>query len=127
MSFNLHRVAAGVVSAVNPMQTIQISVSAGYTTNADGVRVPAYELPFQASAQVQALNAKALQRKDGLNISGAEKQLYISGSLKGIARITQQGGDLIAFADGTTWLTTTVLERWPLWCKVAITLQNDKN
>jgi len=36
-----------------------------------------------------------------------------------------KGGDLLDFG-GQTWLVTAVLETWPDWCKVGVTLQLDE-
>lgn len=52
--------------------------------------------------------------------------MYISGMLNGVQRLTQVGGDLITLVDGTLWLTTAVMEQWPDWVRVSVTLQTKK-
>lgn len=44
---NLHQVAGPIVAAVNPPQVVNVQVSVGSTTAADGTRKPAYETPGQ--------------------------------------------------------------------------------
>jgi hypothetical protein len=42
-------------------------------------------------------------------------------------RVTNQGGDLITFPDGSVWLVVMILEAFSQtagWTKAAITLQN---
>jgi hypothetical protein len=121
---NLHKVAVGVITAVNPNLPITITPSAGYTTNSSGKRIPQYGAPIVgASAQVQDLTGSDLRTLDRLNISGYNRGIYINGSIDAINRLAQHGGDLIMLPDGTQYLTTHVLERWPDWCRVSATLQ----
>lgn len=120
---NLHAIVSGAIGAVNPSQPITIQSSTGYTTNPDGRRVPSYAAPVTVSAQVQDLTSRDLRQLDGLNIQGSQKTIYCNGSIKGIVRLTQNGGDLVTLVDGTLWLTTVVLEEWADWCKIAITQQ----
>ncbi|HEY6030507.1 MAG TPA: hypothetical protein VIU44_08090 [Gaiellaceae bacterium] len=75
-------------------------------------------------AQVQDLSQRDLLQLNGLNVQGSQKTVYVGGMLSGVVRPTQKGGDLITLDDGT-WLTTAVLEQWPDWCRVAVTLQMD--
>lgn len=122
---NLHGIVSGAIATVNPFVPISIQLSTGQTTNADGSRTPSYADPIIASAQVQELTSRDLSQLQGLNLQMSQKAIYISGTLNGVVRVTREGGDLITFEDGTVWLTTTVLEQWPDWVKVSVTLQND--
>lgn len=127
---NLHGIVSGVIGAVNPLVTATIMRSTGYTTSADGDRVPTYDTIANVSLQVQALTYSDLQQLDGLNIQGTRRAIYLSGEIEGVVRVKQEGGDLVVFPNGTlpegnTWLCAHVLEAWPQWRKVAITLQND--
>lgn len=121
---NLHGIASNKIAVVNPMTNVQVQLSTGYATNADGSRVPAYAAPIVVSAQVQELTVRDLRQLDALNIAGSSRSIYFPGTVTGVVRFSQQGGDVITLPDGTVWLTTSVLEQWPTWSKVAVTLQN---
>jgi len=125
---NLHGIVSGAISAVNPFVAATVQRSTGYTTNSDGSRVPTYTT-FQISAQVQSLSYTDLIKLDALNVTGKRRKIYLSGDVEGIIRADQRGGDLIVFPtgtlpEGTTWLAAYVLENWPDWVSVAITLQD---
>lgn len=121
---NLHKVASNVINAVNPNQLIQVNSSNGYTTNAAGKQVPSYLPPVYAYGQVQELTGRDLRQLDMLNIQGSSRKIYITGSIDAITRINKTGGDLIVLRDNSVWLTTHVLEMWPSWCVVSVTLQD---
>ena len=120
---NLHGLVAGYVGSVNPPQLVYISASDGYTTHADGKRVPSYGAPVPVMAQVQGLTEANVFQVQGLNIAAEARTVYLPGSWNGVVRADQKGGDLITLADGTHWLVMAVLEAFPYWCKVAITRQ----
>lgn len=124
---NLHGIAAGAIGAVNPMVPGTIQVSSGYTTSDDGSRVPTYTTVEDVPMQVQALTFRDLQQTDSLNLQGTRRAIYIDGRVDGLVRPDNKGGDIITLTDGPnagTWLVAMVLEQWPDWCKVAVTLQN---
>lgn len=127
---NLHAIAGPIVGAVNPSVQITVKVSAGYTTQSDGTRVPSYTLYSNVSAQVQSLTFRDLQQIDGLNLQGTRRAIYLNGDIEGIVRASNRGGDLIVMPDGTVWLVAMVLESWgapgstDAWCKVVATLQD---
>jgi hypothetical protein len=124
---NLHQIVSGAVSAVNPFITVTIQASAGYTTNADGSRSPAYAAPVSIQAQRQALQYNDLVQLDGLNITGTRCKLYLNGNWNGVVRPDQKGGDLITMPDGSVWLVAFVAENWSDvdgWASVVCTLQN---
>jgi hypothetical protein len=125
---NLHGVASAAIGSVNPFVAATVQISTGYTTNADGSRVPVYG-EITIDAQVQALTYNDLVHLDGLNIQGVRRAIYTNGYVAGIVRVDSKGGDIITFPNGTlpegnTWLCAFVLEQWPDWCKIAVTLQN---
>ena len=125
---NLHSIASQYVSAVNPWMTLQIQVSTGYTTGADGTRVPTYAPSVPVQAQVQTLQYNDIKQLDGLNLQGNRLALYMTGDWNGIVRSKQKGGDLITFPDGSVWLAAVVLEGWSAtanWTKLAATTQNN--
>lgn len=128
---NLHAIAGPVVAVVNPFIPVTIKVSTGSTRNPDGSRTPTYA-STTASAQVQALQFRDIAQLQGLNLQGTRRKIYLSGDFEGLVRSQNKGGDLIIFPnDGSqwansVWLVAMVLETWPDWCSVAVTLQVDK-
>lgn len=119
---NLNMIASRVVRAVNPSQRATLLPSTGYTTNADGSRTPAYGAALSGPVQVQALTGKDIEHLAGLNIQGVQRAVYLSGDWEGVVRPIGAGGDLLKF-EGRTWLVEAVLEHWPEWSKLAVTLQ----
>ena len=123
---NLHAIAGPIIAIVNPWVTAMISVSTGYTTNADGSRTPGYETAVPVDVQKQPLTYNDLMQVDGLNIQGEKCAFYISGSYNGIVRQDGLGGDLITLPNGTQWLVVLPLENWSDvngWVKVAAVRQ----
>ncbi|WP_454813770.1 hypothetical protein [Labrys neptuniae] len=113
---------------MNPFVAATVRRSSGYTVQPDGNRVPTYT-EYPARVQVQALTYTDITRLDSQNIQGVRRAIYLNGAVMGIVRVAEKGGDLIVFPAGTLpegdiWLAAHVLEAWPDWCKVAITLQN---
>lgn len=126
---NLHGIVSGAIATVNPFVDAVVKRSTGYTTNPDYSRTPTYaDMPIKA--QVQAMSADDLRQMDDLNIQGIHRKIFTNGVVAGAIRIGSKGGDLVTFApstlpEGNVWLCTHVLEQWPDWCSIAITLQND--
>jgi len=61
---------------------------------------------------------------DGLNIQGTVRAIYLRGTLAGVVRPNQTGGDIVKRKnDAESWLVVKVLESWPDWTKAAIVLQ----
>jgi len=121
---NLHGIARGAISAVNPFVRAQVQVSTGYTTAPGAKRTPQYAPGVMVRVQVQALTFRDIQQIDGLNLQGTRRAIYIDGNIDGLVRPLNKGGDLITLDDGSVWLVAMVLEAWPDWCKVAVTLQD---
>ena len=124
---NLHNLASGLITSVNPNITVTIKVSSGYTTNADGSRTPAYATQVTAQSQVQPLTSNEVIQVSGLNLQGENRAFYLTGSFEDLSRVTQQGGDLITLPDGSVWLTVQTLENWILsngWLKIVAVQQN---
>lgn len=120
---NLHLIAAGAVSAVNPFISITVQRSDGFTVDADYNQVPKY-VQVPTTGQVQMLSGKDLRQLEGLNIQGVDQAVYLNGNFEGVFRVLGKGGDLLQF-NGFTYLVLAVLERWPDWCKVAVVMQMD--
>lgn len=112
---------------MNPRIPVCVRVSTGNVTNADGTVTPTYADPVTVLAQVQPLTFRDIQQLDGLTLQGTRKAIYLNGQIDGLVRVSNQGGDLINFPDGTVWLVAIVLEGFSLtagWTKCAIVLQD---
>ena len=126
---DLRGLANGVTTTVNPNQTVTVLRSTGFTTGAGAKQVPSYAAPVSGPAQIQALDADDIKQIDGLNIQGTIRAIYLRGTLAGVVRPNQTGGDLVTIAAPApvalrgTWLVVKVLESWPDWTKAAIVLQ----
>jgi hypothetical protein len=122
---NLHGIVAGAIGAVNPLVEITVRVNLGYVTGPDGTQAPSYGPQTTVVAQIQPLTGGELRHMDSLNLQGDFQAIYINGHIAGLIRPDNKGGDLITLKDGRNYLVSTVLEDWPDWCKVAVTLQNN--
>jgi hypothetical protein len=120
---NLHGIATGVISAVNPQSMFTIQRSAGYATQPGGQRVPAYE-SVQRVGQMQAMSGKDLRQVEALNLNGTLRAIYFYGEVDAIVRSARKGGDKIIDDCGRVWLVAQVLEQWKNWCKIVVVLQN---
>ena len=126
---DLRGIANTVTSTVNPNETVTVLRSTGFTTGAGAKQVPSYAAPVSGPAQIQALDADDIKQLDGLNIQGTIRAIYLRGTLAGVVRPNQTGGDLVTIAAPApvalrgTWLVVKVLESWPDWTKAAIVLQ----
>jgi hypothetical protein len=124
---NLHGIVAPIVAAINPWVTASVQKSQGYTTEADGDRIPTYSDPVDVQAQKQPLGYRDLIQVDGLNLNGEKCALYITGDYQAVVRSSQEGGDLFTLPDGSVWLVVMQLENWHMtsgWVKVAAVKQN---
>lgn len=124
---NLHNIVSGAVGQVNPPINATLQASTGYTTTADGTRIPTYAEPTNINVQMQALQYNDIQQISSLNIQGLRQAMYINGDWLGLIRADNKGGDIITLPDGSVWIVAMVLERWSVtagWCKVCVTLQD---
>jgi hypothetical protein len=122
---NLHQRVSGIIARVNPMLTITVRRSTGFTKNADYTRVPTTTTETMLG-QVQALTSAELAQVDGLNLQGEKLALYVNGNLAGVSRPDNTGGDLVTLPDGSAWLVLQQIEnfnRTAGWTKVAIVRQ----
>jgi len=122
---NLHGITSPAVGVVNPHVLVTLRVSTGYTTDDTGRQTPTYAADVTVMAQVQSLSARDLRQLESLNLQNIQNTIYLSGQVSGIVRASGKGGDLIVMGDGTVYLVVAVLEQWPDWVKVAVTLQNN--
>ena len=123
---NLHGVVSGAIRAVNPHVYAVIRVSMGFNADANGKTMPLYKTDGNVKAQVQALSYRDLQQIAGLNLNGVRRAIYLYGEFDGVVRSVVKGGDIVILPGGSSWLIAQVLEQWPQWCKVAVTLQNEQ-
>ncbi len=124
---NLHGIVRGVISAVNPDQTIALLRSTGYTTDAASKQIPTFAT-LTGPAQVQASSGKDIERMNNLNIQGIFRTVYLYGNWVGIVRADSKGGDILKFpqvpgAVVQDWKIVNVKETWPDWCSVIVCLQ----
>ena len=125
---NLRELARGAITTVNPDYEAELMHSTGYTTDAAGKQTPTYDtvtLPIQ----IQALSS-SLQKINNLNQQGISRSVFLNGFWAGVIRDNKQGGDLFKFPEYPggeikTWLVTSVVEAWPDWCHVTVTMQVD--
>lgn len=120
---NLHSVVSGAIGSVNPFIPIEVQQSTGYTTDANYNQIPTYAT-IQTTGQVQPLSASDVRKLEGMNIQNVTQAVYLNGNFEGVFRVLGKGGDLLVF-NGYTYLVNAVLERWPDWCKVGVTMQMD--
>lgn len=124
---NLHAIVSPAIALINPFQTVTIRAATGYATNADGTRTPSYAAPVTVQAQKQDLSQKDIEHMSALNIQGQLSKFYMNGTLAGLVRVDQKGGDLITDATGRVWLVVSVPEDWSDnsgWVAVIAALQN---
>ncbi len=127
---NLSAIVSGVISAVNPPVMCQLQMSTGYNIAPDGTQTPNYATFAPVPVQIQSLGYTDLMKLGGLNIEGTRRKAYMNGNIEGADRSAIKGGDLLImpstpdFPGPTTWLVAQVLEHWPGWTALAITLQN---
>jgi hypothetical protein len=121
---NLHGIVTGYVNAVNLAVPCTMQMSTGYTIAGDGSQVPTYATYTDVPCQIQAASYGDIQKTSGLNIQGTRRSVYLNGDWQGLNRSAIKGGDILTMPDNTVWLVAMVLEHWPDWTKIAITLQN---
>lgn len=120
---NLHAFVSPLIGVINPMIPITVQQSTGYAVDANYNQVPSYTA-LNATGQVQPLSASDTRKLEGMNIQGVTQSVYLNGNFEGVFRVLGKGGDLLVF-NGYTYLVNAVLERWPDWCKVGVTMQLD--
>jgi len=124
---NLHGIASGAISSVNPMIDATLQKSVGYTEEEDGSQTPVYT-SASGKVQVQALSGKDLAQVNNLNIQGVLRTVYAYGNMAGLVRAESRGGDIFQFPEYSggpvrNWLVVMVKESWPDWCSVVVCLQ----
>lgn len=129
---DIRTIANQVSNTINPNIIVSVQTSNGFTIGAAGRQQPQYNPAVIGPAQIQALDNVDLKKIEGMNISGSVRALYMKGNLAGVIRADSKGGDLVIIAPARgvpalfvgQWLTSKVLESWPLWTKVVIVKQS---
>ena len=107
---NLHGIASGIISAVNPKQTIQLLNGISATPgDVYAESTPTYNDPVDVVAQVQPIRSERLRHIRNFNESSIYKAFFISGFMDGLNRVTGAIGDLIVW-DSKVWLVVDVPE-----------------
>jgi hypothetical protein len=125
---NLHGIASGIISAINPPTEALLQASSGSTTLPSGKRQPTYEAIDFVTVQVQPMTTSDIMKVDGLNLQSKARKFWMTGSMEAIVRVNKLGGDIITVTDGVwkgVWLINVVIEQWPEWVSVIATLQNE--
>lgn len=122
---NLHGIVRGAIQSVNPDIPVVVRRSVGATQDASGRSIPGYAAPVQVMGQKQELTGKDIFRLQGQNVQGVDCKMYLNGNIEGLIRADGRGGDLLEF-EGRVYLVKSVLERWPDWCSLALTMQLDQ-
>ncbi len=119
---NLHGIASTAISGVNPFILAQIKHSSGtYVTGADGKRTPNY-VSGNVMVQMQPITTGDVKHLAALNIQGVHAAIYVNGNYNAVVRSQGFGGDIVTIGV-LTYLVVAVLESWPDWSKLALTLQ----
>ena len=123
---NLHGIAAAAIGAINPFIPVSIRVSAGATEDDSGRPIKAYAAPLAAMGQKQPVSGREIERFNQQGIQGVACKMYLNGNYEGMFRVLGKGGDMIDIpGEGQTYFVASVMERWPDWCCVALTMQNN--
>ena len=126
---NLRSIANKLTRTVNPNQSVSWLRSTGYSTDSAGKRTPSYTTTT-IQAQVQGISNNELKQLQFLNIQADARKVFAYDALDGVTRIDGHGGDILQFPSRSggpvrNWLVTTVLESWPDYSLVLVTLQQD--
>ncbi|OOF43036.1 hypothetical protein BKK51_12195 [Rodentibacter trehalosifermentans] len=125
---NLRHIANSAITAVNPNIPAILQVNQGHVTDDTGRRVSNYE-SYNVSIQAQSLSTQDLSLFDSLAQQGQLLNVYISGQIHALRRITGQGADKLVFKafgenESSEWLIKSVSESFPNWCKVVVWRQS---
>ncbi|TCJ96147.1 hypothetical protein EV694_1699 [Volucribacter psittacicida] len=125
---DLHHIANQAITAVNPNISAKLKLNIGYKTDDTGKRVSAYE-EHKVMIQAQSLSSFDLQLFDSLAQQGQLLNVYVSGQIHVLRRISNKGADKLIFKafgenEPSEWLIKSVSESFPNWCKVVVCRQS---
>lgn len=119
---NLHQLVRGAIGSINPDIPVTIKQSTGATGEDDTGRVTPIYATLTATGQKQPLTGRDIERFQQQGIQGVTCKMHLNGNYEGMFRVLGKGGDLLLFG-GQTYAVASVMERWPDWCCVALTMQ----
>lgn len=123
---NLHGIVSAAIGTVNPHIPISIRKSTGATESESGRSIPSYAPGIAAKGQKQPVSGRDIERLQQQGIQGVTCKMYLNGNYEGLFRVLGQGGDLIDIpGEGQTYSVANVMERWPDWCCLALTMMNN--
>lgn len=118
----LFNMALGATAALLPSVPAILRVNTGYTTAPDGSTTPSF-MDIAVTIRVQPVPTAELVQTDGQNQSIIQREIYMPGTICGVDRTHQFGGDVFVF-DNAHWLVTAQPEAWGgQWCRVLVTQQ----
>ncbi|MGD7069014.1 hypothetical protein [Acetobacter sp. AAB5] len=118
----LFNMALGATAALLPSVPAILRVNTGYKTAADGTTTPC-TMDIAVTIRVQPVPTDELTQTDGQNQSTIQREIYMPGTICGVDRTHQFGGDVFVF-DNAHWLVTAQPEAWGgQWCRVLVTQQ----
>lgn len=128
---NLHGTVRGAITSVNPDILAPFLSSTGNSVDAAGNQTPSYAAAVNMRIQVQALSGSDKRAVNFMNLQTVLRAVYCYGNKQGVERVVQKGGDIFQFPEvpnptsGTVrnWLVIKVLETWPDWSKVIVSMQ----
>lgn len=119
---NLHQLVRGAIGSVNPDIPVTVLPSTGSTEDDSGRVTPLYGAAIPTTGQKQPLTGRDIERFQQQGIQGVTCKMHLNGNFEGLFRAMGKGGDVLQFGE-QTYLVASVMERWPDWCCLALTLQ----
>lgn len=121
---NLRQIANRAITTVNPNIPAVLKLNVGMETDNTGKRVAKFD-EINVKIQPQSLSSNDLQMFDTLAQQGQLLNVYISGQIHALRRISQKGADKLIFKafgenEESEWLIKSVAESFPNWCKVVV-------
>lgn len=125
---NLRSIANSCIQAVNPNITAKLRLNGGFTVDDTGRRVSQFE-EIEVRIQPQSMSTQDLAQFDSLAQQGQLLNVYISGQIHALRRISAKGADKLIFTafgenSESEWLIKSVSESFPDWCKVVVWRQS---
>ncbi|MEG9476483.1 hypothetical protein QMO40_04630 [Mannheimia bovis] len=121
---NLRQIANRAITDVNPNIPAVLKLNVGMETDDTGKRVAKFD-EINVKIQPQSLSSNDLQMFDTLAQQGQLLNVYISGQIHALRRISQKDADKLIFKafgenEESEWLIKSVAESFPNWCKVVV-------
>ncbi|MFY1028174.1 hypothetical protein ACE4RU_10815 [Actinobacillus seminis] len=119
---NLRSIANKAITTVNPNIPAILRLNTGYQIDDTGKRIASFE-EIKVTIQAQTLSTQDLALFDTLAQQGQMLNIYISGQIHALRRISSKGADKLVFKafgenSESEWLIKAVSESFPHWCKV---------